>query len=90
MITVVTLLAPRLLISLRRECYAPVPGVNLGTVVVPGGAEQHEEFELTWNARRPAVIDNDSTAQLCETYWSKHANQSLREDEEGLMGVGTD
>ena len=81
-----TLLAPRLLISLRREVYTHVPGVELGTVVVPGGVSNQCDREriLTWD-----VHDNSSCFELDEvngeTFWSIEAQYQLVSEGETIV-----
>lgn len=73
-----TLLAPRLLITLRREYYTHVPGVDLGTAIVPGGAVQHGQRELEWNVRRPPALGNTvELSYLSESRWSVDVHQTL-------------
>lgn len=67
-----TLLAPRLLITLRREYYAHIPGVDLGTAIVPGV----ERPDLTWNVHRPG--------EQVATYDSKEVHWSTTEYEESV------
>ena len=83
-ITVVTLLAPRLLINLRREYYAHILAVDLGTALLPGGVAKYEQHNLAWNVHGPPAAGTNDTYEsrgLGETYWSKDVNLSSWEDE---------
>ena len=62
MVTIVTLLAPRLLINLRRECYTPVLEVEPGAAVVPGSDFPSGQRTLTWDACQPNVALEASDA----------------------------
>lgn len=53
MVTIVTLLAPRLLINLRQECYTPDLEVDPGAAVVPGRDYPSGQQTLTWDACQP-------------------------------------
>lgn len=61
-ITIVTILAPRLLVSMRREYYTFIPGVDLGTAAVgPDGTIRHDQHTLTWDVHQPQIAGNTDT-----------------------------
>ena len=56
-ITVMTLLAPQMIINLRRKCYQYTPGDGAGAFVLPGGVSFQSQ-ELSWDARRPQTLNS--------------------------------
>ena len=72
-----TLLAPRLLISLRREYYAHVPGVDLGSMTLPGAMARGRQ--LSWQVRKRTVdsgMETDEDVTHVASGWSMEANQN--------------
>lgn len=67
-ITVMTLLAPRMIINLRQEYHQHASAYTLGTIILPGGISFQSE-ELSWNAERPEDTDSITIDASVLDYW---------------------
>ena len=63
-----TLLAPQMIINLRRRFYQYTPGDGTGTVILPGGVSFQSQ-ELSWDAQRPRDLESITFDASLLDYW---------------------